>query len=375
VTVVDPKPPFEGPEEDALQANQYLGRGVAKLVLGAFGSELTPSSEDCLTPGQLMPAEDTVDEHEPSLTDVMPPTALPDVRRALERLRAGKSVQPGANAERVRSELGTPSGSTRPTDKPSRRTRAGENPWWRRIAVGVLAGGGWAAAGALTYLHLRVPNARFMAPAAPAPAARTVPLVLSAHRAESGPETEPMASELTPEAWLGLARQRARMRGEELKALASRIDGGERPPADAIAKLREAASDPQAAPEALFAMTAVAGALGPDLIHSVASDQHLSGETRKLAADLLGTKAVQARVSEALRVVLDLEQVQTCDQAEQVLGRVLEVGDRRALPGLRALYRNRGCGPQQADDCYPCLRKTPLLNQSVAMVRQRRPPF
>jgi hypothetical protein len=182
-------------------------------------------------------------------------------------------------------------------------------------------------------------------------------------------------AELTPERWVMLAKERARGRSEELRALASRTDSGDQLSPDTVAKLRDAVSDPQAAPEALLAMTTLPGTAGADLIYEVTRDERLSAETRQLASDLLGTKAVQANVSEALRVVMDLSRVRTCEEVEPVLARVLEVGDRRALAGLRSLYSTRGCGPRKADDCYPCLRQSALLNRSAEAVRKRRPPW
>jgi hypothetical protein len=264
----------------------------------------------------------------------------------------------------------------------------GRNVWPGRAAIGVLAVGGWMAAGATAVFHLHKSNEGFMAPVS----VLSAPLALTAAPVLSAPpdRIEPMAdrtalqkiaeipvAELTPEQSVMLAIERARKRSEELKELASRMeqDAGDRLSQDAIATLREAARDPQTAPQALLAMTALHGTVGADLIYQVANDGRLSAETRRLASDLLGTKAVQARVSEALRVVLDLSRVKTCDAAEQVVIRVFEAGDRRTLAGLRALYKTRGCGPYQADDCYPCLRKSALLNRSVEAARRRRPPF
>jgi hypothetical protein len=417
-TLVDTRPPFEDAQDDisTLQANQYLGRGVARLFSGAPGvptSELTPSSEDCLTPGLMTPGCDTGDEHDPQLG--VPPTSLPDVKRALDALRAGKSVKPpgtqpygkgagGSESKRATSECGTPSAvsvssgrssapapgavSVAAAARESKRAPTRAKVWARRVVMGALAAGGWVAAWALAYVHMSKSNQASVPPASVQSAAsdRAATPAPSASRARTDPTADATmleklaelpAAELTPDQWVLLAKERARKRSEELKELATRTGGNASDPlsADAMARLSAAASDPRTAPEALYAMSSLGGTVGADLIYQVASDEHLSAETRRLALDLLATKAVQDHVSEPLRVVLDLTQVKTCEAAEQVLGRVLEVGDRRALAPLRALFNTRGCGPQKADDCYPCLRKGRLLNRSVEAVRKRRSPL
>ena len=408
-TWVDRQPPFEGMEEPTVPANQYLGRGVARLAPpmdGGLASELTPLSEDGLTPGLLTPGCDSAEEPRP--TNGVSPTSLPDVRRALEALRAGKSVKPpgtlpygagtgGSESKRAVSERGTPSAVSVSTGRsagsvPSAAATYEQveaeprraNVWPRRVVIGVLAVGGWVAAWAVAASHVRKANG---GPVSPEPGlSRAAPPVLSAPRVRAEFMADPMVlrkiaevpvAELTPEQWVILAKERTRVRREELEELARSMqkDSGDQPSWNSIAKLRAAVSDPQTAPEALRAMATLRGTVRADLIYEVASNERLSAETRRLASDLLGTKAVQAHVSEALRVVLDLDRVETCDEAERILGRALEVGDRRALAGLRALYQTRGCGPHKAEDCYPCLRKSALLTTSVEAVRKRAEPF
>jgi len=132
--------------------------------------------------------------------------------------------------------------------------------------------------------------------------------------------------------------------------------------------------DPVTAPDALLAMVSLPGPSGPDLVYQVANDEHLSAEIRGLAMDLLGTKVARGRASEALRVVLDLGRLKTCEEAQQVVERAAKVGDRRALGALHRLYTTRGCGTNKAGDCYPCLRKNNRLNQAIEAVRTRQAP-
>ena len=411
-TWVDRQPPFDGPEEPTVPANQYLGRGVARLpppAGGELASELTPLSEDGLTPGLLTPGDGTADEAQPT---GVPPTSLPDVRRALEALRAGKSAKPpgtlpygagagGSESKRAGSERGTPSAmsvstsgsagsapSAPATDEQVKAEPPRAKVWPSRVAIGVLAVGGWVAAWAVAASQVRKSDGGSVSPEAGRSAASvgTAAPVLSAPRVRTESISDPMVlrkiaevpvAELAPEQWVTLAKERTRVRREELKELARSVekDSGDPPSPDTIAQLRRAVSDPQTAPEALLAMTTLRGTVRADLIYQVASNEQLSAETRRLASDLLGTKAVQAHVSEALRVVLDLDRVETCDEAERILVRALEVGDRRALAGLRALYQTRGCGPRQAEACYPCLRQSALLNRSLEAVRKRAAPF
>jgi hypothetical protein len=345
-------------------------------------------------PRDLTLEGETNDEYHPPLSDPVSAseiTKLPDVKRALDALRAGRMLKPpaampygagagGADSKRTVPDSGTPSPS-----KPRAPAARSSGPALPAAAparmlpvfLGVL---GWLVVAALIAVYAlgRDRRVRSPVPASSAVAAPSSP-AKPAVEATADPMVvqkiaETPVGELTPEQWVMLARERNLKRSLELRELGHKLLSGVPPAEEVINRLRDAARDPVTAPDALLAMASVAGPTGPDIIYQVANDERLPAETRGLALDLLGTKAMRARASEALGVVLDLGRVKTCEEAEQVVERALKAGDRRALTALNRLYTSHGCGPNKASDCYPCLRKHDRLRRAIEAVRVRQSP-
>jgi len=129
--------------------------------------------------------------------------------------------------------------------------------------------------------------------------------------------------------------------------------------------LLEAVADARTATEALRGMAELPSAAGPDLLYEVWTGTRERTDATVMAEQLVMSKAVRGRASEALAVALDLRGTEECSAVKAILPRAIEHADRRALRLLGKLLGKRGCGPNKAADCYPCLRG-PAERQQVA---------
>jgi len=203
------------------------------------------------------------------------------------------------------------------------------------------------------------------APALPAAAIDTE--ALEARRAE----------ELSKDEALMVAaarRQREVARVAQLRQKLTR-DPGLFKDAQTLAELRRAAEDPLTAPDALSAMAEAPGALSADLLYEMWTGTVARNSATELARSLVFSKEVRAKASPELAVTLDLRIAETCEQNKELLPRVSEKGDRRALGLLAKLARKFGCGPTKRLDCYPCLREDPkAVDDAMTAVKKRREP-
>jgi hypothetical protein len=140
-----------------------------------------------------------------------------------------------------------------------------------------------------------------------------------------------------------------------------------------LARLADLARDPEAAPHALPIVAALPAPVGPDLLHEIATESRHPA-TSALAADLLEVPSVRAKTSKALESVLELEAATRCERVRQLLPKVREHGDRRALPRLKQLAKKTGCGRERKDDCWECLRGDDLIAGSREVLAKKKPP-
>src|SRR5690606_14144802 len=92
-----------------------------------------------------------------------------------------------------------------------------------------------------------------------------------------------------------------------------------------------------------------------------------------LAKDLLESSSVRKNYSPALKVAMDLRDVQDdCEKAKKVLPEVARVGDERSLVALQRMHKTRGCGANERQDCYPCLRKDDALRDATQQAGMRK---
>lgn len=144
---------------------------------------------------------------------------------------------------------------------------------------------------------------------------------------------------------------------------------------DDLAKdLRSAANDPDVARDALQAMAEIPTSLGPDVLYATWAAKKKSDPSRQLAEELLETVAVRRKASAALLAALDARAAESCESARDALERAEKYGDRRVLSSLSRFRAKNGCGDDQSEDCFPCLRSDDVLKRATRAVVKRAPP-
>ena len=131
-----------------------------------------------------------------------------------------------------------------------------------------------------------------------------------------------------------------------------------------LERLRDLARDDALAPRVLAAVARHPRREHADLLRDVSTDAQSSETIRYLASDLLDLPAVRHAASKELTLVLDLEAARACEAVAAVLTRAKSIADDRALPALRALDVEKGCGKDRKADCYECIRKTTALYEA-----------
>ena len=143
---------------------------------------------------------------------------------------------------------------------------------------------------------------------------------------------------------------------------------------DTIRRLLEFARDADTTSDALTAIAEMPGALSADLLFDIFT--RTPGRTRatEVAEQLLQTGTVRSKASPGLLIALDLRRAKTCEEFAALLPRARQYGDKRALAPLGKLIKQSGCGPNNAVDCFACLRNDTALNDAVTSARVRHAP-
>jgi hypothetical protein len=123
-----------------------------------------------------------------------------------------------------------------------------------------------------------------------------------------------------------------------------------------LARLVELARDPSVAPDVLAALARTGHPTAADLLHELRLDFPKGSRLALYAEDLLFSPELRPNWSDALRIAIELYEVQGCPKALTLIDRASERADDRALGAFGRLGEREGCGPKRRDDCYPCLR-------------------
>jgi hypothetical protein len=246
------------------------------------------------------------------------------------------------------------------------------------VLIGMLVFGSHAAP---------APTAASAPPPSAEPAPSAAPPMTLTERAASGDYKaldelkQKTADARTPEETIALARGRSHNKGAALEGFAKEIK--KNPDLlknhDQLQRLRDFLADRETANQAAEVIVDLPGTTGPDLLFEATSSKN-QRDTAQLAEDLLASKGVREKASPALAVTLDLQRAKECDEFKNLLPKVGEQGDRRALPALIKLANKRGCGDSGKDDCYACIRdldkdkKAVDLGDAITAAKRRAPP-
>jgi hypothetical protein len=139
-------------------------------------------------------------------------------------------------------------------------------------------------------------------------------------------------------------------------------------------KIEGLADDREVGNDMLATLAKLPGPVGPDLLYTVWAHTHRTTDTTELAEQLLYSKDVRPKASEALQLALDLRNETDCAKMAKLLERAKDKGDRRSQVPIVHLNAKHGCGPKKLADCWSCLRKTTLVKDAFKEVSRRSPP-
>lgn len=159
---------------------------------------------------------------------------------------------------------------------------------------------------------------------------------------------------------------------KELREFAKVTTSSAAPPsAGAVSRMVEYATSPETMLPAFQELTQWPGSAGPDLLYSVWEKAAGGSRAASLAQQLLYSADQRTKATPALLVALDLRSAATCDDYLRVLPAAVRDGDQRSSATLRALRHGDGCGADGRQDCYACLRDSPLLESALKAIDRR----
>ena len=271
------------------------------------------------------------------------------------------------------------------TPPPPRRSAA---PLAIAAVFGLIVGGALTAIGMV--LFQSPPRAAKPAASASAKSAAPPPSASASAKPELSPieraaqgqkdavaELEKMPrEERTAEQDLALASARAVDKRKQIDELGRKIKlvpklGRDR---NTKKKLEELAADREVGNDALAMLSKLPGPVGPDLLYMIWTRTSRKTDTTELAEQLLYSKDVRPKASDALSVALDLRVEDDCDKMKKLLERAQDKADRRSVVPIVHLNVKRGCGPKKTDDCWACLRKTTLVKDALKAASRNAPP-
>ncbi|HVU01880.1 MAG TPA: hypothetical protein VHE30_09015 [Polyangiaceae bacterium] len=179
------------------------------------------------------------------------------------------------------------------------------------------------------------------------------------------------AADRSAEETLALARGRSHNKGAALEGFAAEIkkNADLLSNKDQLARLKEFFLDRETTNQAAAIIAGLPGTLGPDLLYDVFSSTRNKNDTTQLCEDLLATKDLRDKASPALLVTLDLRKAEKCEEFKDLLPKVHDTADRRALGTLAKLQNKRGCGDNKLGDCYECLRPLEKDKEAIDVVK------
>jgi len=134
-------------------------------------------------------------------------------------------------------------------------------------------------------------------------------------------------------------------------------------------------SQVKAASDASFALLfGPMGSHGPDIAYDLAATEVVKLWVRTRADQGLRSPDFAKLTTPELGIAVALRFATTCAQRYDLLPRVREIGDERALGYLNLYRATTGCGRRQKEDCNSCLRADSRLNDAIEAIKQRKKP-
>ncbi len=135
--------------------------------------------------------------------------------------------------------------------------------------------------------------------------------------------------------------------------------------------VRLATKDAATAVKAVTVAAESLGERGVNILFSTWADTARRTNATALAERYLKQDDVLSKASTAVKLALEVREVEGCDQVRKLLASVRDEGDTRTLRPLAKMRATKGCGDHQRDDCWPCLREDNLLEDAIAAAAKR----
>jgi serine/threonine-protein kinase len=125
--------------------------------------------------------------------------------------------------------------------------------------------------------------------------------------------------------------------------------------------------------DAAFAlMEGAMGARGADIAYDLVTTPNVRPWVQSRAETFLQSSGFEKVATPGLHAIVKLRYSGGCDEKKALLPELKKSSDERALFELVPLQDKAGCGARKKDDCYPCLRTSNDLGDTIAAVRARK---
>ncbi len=135
--------------------------------------------------------------------------------------------------------------------------------------------------------------------------------------------------------------------------------------------LLRAAQSSQASSAALRLLQGPMGSAGADIIYDLSKIPEVNAWVKSQAHEFLSSEDARDSASPQLRLLLDFSETKNCEEVLELVSKAETIGDHRVLPLLRKMRTKTGCGRNDRDDCYPCLRGSEVLPSAISAVEKR----
>lgn len=113
------------------------------------------------------------------------------------------------------------------------------------------------------------------------------------------------------------------------------------------------------------------GAVGPDLLYTIAIAPSMGKLPKERAEKALASEKVRAAATPALLVAADLRATKNSCDRKKLFPRARDEGDARSLPFLTPLLASDGCGFLGTGDCLKCLGGRQDLREAITAIQAR----
>ncbi|HYJ11853.1 MAG TPA: hypothetical protein VEX18_22670 [Polyangiaceae bacterium] len=114
------------------------------------------------------------------------------------------------------------------------------------------------------------------------------------------------------------------------------------------------------------------GSRGADIAYDLVTTPNVRPWVQARAETFLQSPAFEKVATLNLRAIVKLRYSAGCEEKRVLLLDLKKESDERALFELVPLQDRTGCGARKKDDCYPCLRTSNELDDTIAAVRKRK---